>query len=158
MPSILFVCTGNYCRSPLAVAFFNKHLEKSLDKNNWQVDSAGTWTRRGSPAPPFCIELARQVGVNLSKHRAQLITFVPIEKYDLVIVMEKSHKEALLSEFPAIEERVFLLSSLAGLSPYDIRDPIQKDTLTAQEIIRDLRECIGLAFETIHQRAYALAK
>lgn len=157
MPSILFVCTGNYCRSPLAAAFFKNCLEKSLDKNHWQVDSAGTWTRRGSPAPLFCIELARQVGVDLTSHRAQLVTFVPIEKYDLVIVMEKSHREALLTEFPAIEERIFLLSSLAGLSPYDIRDPIQKDSLTAQEIVRDLRECIELAFETIHQRAYLTA-
>jgi protein-tyrosine-phosphatase len=72
--------------------------------------------------------------------------------------MELGHQEALVSEFPEVKERVFLLTALAGLVPYNIRDPLSQDPETAKDVIRDLRECIDLAFARICQLALARHK
>jgi protein-tyrosine phosphatase len=153
MPSVLFVCIGNQCRSPLAEAFFREHLDREGNLIDWIVTSAGTWTREGLPVSPVCRKLARTCGVDLSGHRTRSITNVQITNFDVVVVMEQGHKEALAAEFPEISARVFLLPTLAGLLPYDIQDPLLQDAETAREIIRDLRECIELAFARICQIA-----
>jgi protein-tyrosine phosphatase len=155
MPSVLFVCTGNQCRSPLAAAFFRERLGRDERLGKWVVSSAGTWTRDGLPVLAVCSDLARANGVDLSEHRTRSIANISIRDFDVIVVMEQGHQEALASEFPETRERVFLLTTLAGLPPYDIQDPLLQDAETASDIIRDLRECIELAFAPICQVALA---
>ncbi len=149
MPSVLFVCTGNQCRSPLAAAFFRKFLERDKSLIDWMVTSAGTWTRDGLSVSPFCMDLARAHGVDLSGHHTRSITSLPIKRFNVIVVMEQGQKEALVTEFQEVRNKIFLLSTLAGRLPYDIKDPISQDAETASEIIRDMRECIEFAFARI---------
>lgn len=122
MPSILFVCTANRFRSPLASAFFTRELERTADAPQWTVKSAGTWAARGSPVLPEVHLIARRYGLDLTSHRSQPVTASLLASQDLILVMEAGQQEALQNEFPAFSERVHLLASAAEGRRYDIPD------------------------------------
>lgn len=122
MTGILFVCTGNMYRSPLAAAFFRARLEAGGIKN-WVVDSAGTWTQPGQPMPPETIRAAARFGISVEGHITQLISADLLSRFDLVIVMERGHKEALDMEFPFASGKTNMLSQLADEMAYDVPDP-----------------------------------
>ena len=122
MPSVLFVCTANRFRSPLAAAIFKKSLqEKGLD-GSWRVGSAGTWATPGQPALPSVLAAARALGLDLSGHRSARLDERMLAAYDLILVMQASQKEALQSEFPALYEHIYLLSHVLERRSYDFPD------------------------------------
>jgi protein-tyrosine phosphatase len=155
MPSILFVCTKNLCRSPFAQAFFNRRLLVENYQGNWLVSSAGTWTRDGDSVPAPFRKIGKELGVDLSQHRSQSISSIDIKEYDVIVVMEKGHKEAMQVEFPKFAGRIYMLTFLAGLYPYDIPDPEVDDYTETKGIARVIQNCIELAFELICQKALA---
>ena len=155
MPSILFVCTKNLCRSPFAQAFFNRRLREVNLHGNWLVNSAGTWTRDGDPIPGPFRKLGKELGIDLSQHRSQSITSIEVKECDVIVVMEKGHQEAMKVEFPEIAGRIYMLTSLAGLYPYDIPDPEVDNIPEVKGIVRGIQNCIDLAFEMICQKALA---
>ena len=152
MKSVLFVCTANLCRSPLAQGLFHYHLGKSLD--GWKIDSAGIWAEEGNPPSSKTLQILREKGIALSDQRSKRIERSILEQFALVLTMEKGQKEALQIEFPEHREKIFLLSEMVGRS-YDIADPVGGDLedyrRTAEEIDRILSEGLeriaGLAEE-----------
>src|SRR3989304_4135360 len=100
MPSVLFVCTANRFRSPLAAAWFQRCLEQEAGAQNWSVGSAGTWTDPGRAVIPSAKWITDHFGINLESHKAVRINRGLLAQYDLILVMENSHQEALLIEFP----------------------------------------------------------
>jgi len=150
MQSILFVCTANQCRSPIAAELFKKLLkEKGFLASDWMVESAGTWTKSGLSPFPACQKLARHFNIDLSSHHTQSIADVTLASYDLVIVMEQGHYEALYLEFASIRDKLFLLSTLAGVRGKSIPDPLAKSVGSPVDIIFELSEYIRLAFGPI---------
>lgn len=122
MPSLLFVCTANICRSPMAMALFISKLGNS-DENNWQVESAGTWARDGIPVSLNSKQiLLDNYGIDIADHTSRSVERIPLADYDLILVMEQGHKEALQVEYPQISERVFLLYEMIGVER-DVHDP-----------------------------------
>jgi protein-tyrosine phosphatase len=124
MPSVLFVCTGNQYRSPITAAAFVKQLERDGNAAQWTVDSAGTWTSTGLPPFSDAIRVARSLGLDIADHKTCPIDALDLSKYDLIVVMEQGHKEAILSEFPGARGRVHLISEIGDHIPYDIPDPV----------------------------------
>lgn len=124
MPSVLFVCTANRFRSPLAAAFFRKALADSAVTGSWDVDSAGTWTVPGWPILPEVSLIARKYDLDLARHRSKPVTEALLAAQDLVLVMESGHWEALQNEFPAHSGRIYLLSQAVEDRTYDIPDLI----------------------------------
>jgi protein-tyrosine phosphatase len=124
MPSVLFVCTANRFRSPLAAAFFRKALADSAVAGAWDVDSAGTWTVPGWPILPEVSLIARKYELDLARHRSKPVTEALLAAQDLVLVMEAGHREALQNEFPACSEPIYLLSQAVEDRTYDIPDLI----------------------------------
>ena len=123
-PSVLFVCTANICRSPMAVALLRARLKKERpDWQEWRVDSAGTWAQDGSPAVRYAREAMAARGLDLSRHIARTVTHEMLDQFNLILVMETNHKEALDTEFPDLADRVFLLSEMSG-KRVSIKDPI----------------------------------
>jgi protein-tyrosine phosphatase len=123
MPNVLFVCTGNLYRSQFAAAFFQSHLQAG-DLPGWRVESAGTWTRPGRPLPPDAIQAAAKFKVDLTGRRSQLVDRTLLAGFDLILVMEQGHKEALCHEFPEFCGRIHLLSMVVENVVYDIPDPV----------------------------------
>jgi len=155
MPSVLFVCTANRFRSPLAAAFFQQMLENSGRTNPWSVDSAGTWTSSGLRVLPEVLLIARKQGLDLSGHRSKLVSEALLSTQDLILVMESGHREALQNEFPLIMDRVYLLSQVTEGRYYDIPDPIDSDE-AMREVGENIHELVQTGFGNIYVLAIHL--
>lgn len=123
MPKIIFVCTANRYRSPIAQACFRRELSLHNRADQWQVLSAGTWAVDGMPAASEAIHQASRLGLDISGHRSQIITPELVRTADLIIVMERGHQEALQIEFPDSAYKVRLLSEAATGNSYNVPDP-----------------------------------
>ena len=123
MPSILFVCTANRFRSPLAAALFRQVLAEVHGASHpWLVGSAGTWTHTGQPVLPVVLEVARHFGIDLAYHRSSRVSRPLLSQYDLILTMQASQKEALQTEFPDLADSIYLLSDVVERGSYDIPD------------------------------------
>ncbi len=149
MPSVLFVCTGNRYRSPLAAAVFGKCLEKAEDRAAWKVGSAGTWTEPGLPADYRAIRDARRLGLDLKSHRSRQVDAGLLSQSNLVLVMEGGQKEALQVEFPVEREKIFLLSEVAAGFTYDFLDSFDQEGDPGQDDAQELSGLIMGGFNNI---------
>jgi protein-tyrosine phosphatase len=124
MPSVLFVCTANQFRSPIAAACFAKLIEGEGQANGWRVESAGTWAESGLGAPAIAVQVADSLGLaGLEDHLTRPVDQELLAQFDLVIVMEMGHKEAICMEFPSVCQRTYMLSEIVDGVNYDIPDP-----------------------------------
>ena len=123
MPSILFICTANQFRSPIAAAYFKHKLSEEGIPGTWVVDSAGTWTSPGLKAHPQAVASAAKLGLDLKLFLTREVDATLLSAADLIVVMEFGHKEAIEAEFPAVRDRVVLLGSLANIPGDEIPDP-----------------------------------
>ncbi len=88
MPSVLFVCTANRFRSPIAAAWFSRRLQKEVPAQAWSVGSAGTWAEPGLGVVPSSKWMADQLGLDLDAHKAICIDRELLNRYHLILAME----------------------------------------------------------------------
>ena len=119
--NILFVCTGNICRSPFAEKLFKK-LALQQERKGLRAESAGLMALPGNAATALAQQVA---GVDLSDHEAKSVTEKRVNRADLILVMEKSHKARILSSFPGATGKVRLMRHFArfGSKTRGIADP-----------------------------------
>lgn len=123
MPSVLFVCTANICRSPMASALLRSKVAARPDAAEWCIDSAGVWAEAGNPASEKAqMVLKEHWGLDLSAYRSQGVSRELLRQFDLILVMENGQKEALRGEFPEFANRIYLVNEMVGLKE-EVRDP-----------------------------------
>jgi protein-tyrosine phosphatase len=113
--SILVVCTGNICRSPIAEGMLRAMLEERLGEAAPLVASAGTAGWDGRPATEEAVAAAADLGVDIAGHRARELGAEHIRAADLVIGMTEEHAEVVLALEPTAAERTFTLKELVRL-------------------------------------------
>ena len=107
---ILFICTGNSCRSPMAEGILKKMLKESkLD--NFEVFSAGTSSMNGVFASLFAVEVAEQRNVDLSQHRTRQLSKQILKEADLILAMSDTHWESIRRMDKNALEKVYLLKT-----------------------------------------------
>lgn len=149
MPSVLFVCTGNLHRSPMAEYLFKDKISNATD---WQIRSAGTYTRDGLPTTPEVLTVLQTYGIDASGHRSLEITRELIESHNLVLCLASNHKEALRAEFPDLADRIYLLSEMAG-KQIDVEDPIGGPLVEFEAAAREIDEYLTEGFDRILELA-----
>lgn len=154
MPSVLFVCTGNQYRSPIAAAAFLRQLDQHGITDLWRVKSAGTWTTPNQPPLPNAVRVAGELDLDLANHTTCTVTAEELSKYDLVLVMEQGHKEAITYEFPRVCRKLHLLSEVADHVEYDVPDPADPD-VDLKKVARELCDLVERGFPEICQLAGA---
>ncbi len=136
---VLFICSGNMCRSPYAAARFLM-LAKG---RSVQVMSAGTLRLTGRRAALEMIETARERGLNLDEHRSSALTKMLIQASDVIFVMEHSHRLEVIRICAEAEPRLVMLGKWLPEPKDELEDPMGKDP----EVYRSVADEIDTALE-----------
>lgn len=132
---VLFVCTGNSCRSVIAEYLFKKII-KDFKKEDIEVYSAGTHAVVG--AFPFneAIKAMQEQGIDISSHESKQLTLNNIKGADVIYVMKEAHREWILDKVPQAANKVKLLKEEG------IDDPIGKSLDEYRKSIREIKDCL----------------
>lgn len=144
--TILLVCTGNSCRSVMAGGLSEKLLK---EKGNYKIMTAGTAAVKGMPPTPETIQVMADEDIDISGHRSSPLSDGMIQEADLILVMERAHKERVLNYYPEAKEKVHLLSEFGRIKKEDklvdpdIADPIGRPLEFYRKVFAIIKEGIG---------------
>jgi len=146
--SVLVVCTGNSCRSPMASAA----LAEMLEGIPAFVYSAGTNAPVGGPATAMAVQVMREAGLDLTRHRAQQMGPEMIGAADLVLVMEEYHRERVVELAPDAAGRTRLLLSFVGRD-VEVGDPVGMTVDVYRRTLEQMRPALERVAREVRQRA-----
>ena len=157
MKTLLFVCTGNTCRSPMAAALARRALGESKD---WRVVSAGIGALNGQSVSQHSVTALRPLGLDISQHRAQMLTGRMIQEADYIFGLTRGHVEGIASLYPEAAEKLFVLrefeEEIADID-LDIHDPIGGPLEGYMECRDQIRKAVDAAVRFLREGASARA-
>lgn len=135
---LLFVCTANICRSPMAEGLALSYGAQ----RRWPVEvrSGGLLGIEGHPADPHAVQVMAEVGIDIAKHRSSGVDEPVMAWADYVLVMEMAHAVLLRERYPEHGDKVLLLANFGGM--LDIPDPIGGRRRRFRRTRDDLRRCV----------------
>ncbi|KAA0548606.1 low molecular weight protein arginine phosphatase [Bacillus sp. BGMRC 2118] len=142
MTNILFVCTGNTCRSPMAEAIAKQNVQ------DIHVKSAGVFAADGSPASIHTVEALREQGIGI-QHSSQLLTEELVNWSDYIFTMTHSHKQLVIERFPQAGVKTYTLKEFAEGSAGDVMDPYGGSLAIYRETYNELKTMVDSMVEKL---------
>ena len=140
---VVFICTANVCRSPMAEKLFEEALTKSSSKQKISVFSAGISAMDGDKASDNSIIACDEVGLDLSDHRSAAITRATIENASVIFCMTESHRALLHMYFELPEDSpIFLMREFMKDGSKELPDPYGQDIDIYRECRNDMVEAL----------------
>ncbi|XVH32783.1 low molecular weight phosphatase family protein [Haloferacaceae archaeon DSL9] len=149
-PTILFLCLGNICRSPMAERYLRQRAADS-GLAEVTVESAGFISREDRPSPGNAVDVAREYGVDLSTHRSATVTDEQLRRSDAVFLMDIKNWRLFSERFDGHENVYFLKSLGTGdRNAFEIADPDGEDTAAFRRAYGDIVESIDRLVASYH--------
>lgn len=141
--NILFVCTGNTCRSFLAEVY-TKTFAREMGLNGIEVYSCGTGASSIYQVPDIIKEILKEDNIELPEHISTLVNMDLVKKADIILVMDKLHLLILENLFPSVKNKIFLLKQYIASEnhDYEINDPIGQSDDVYRQCAVVIKECI----------------
>ena len=146
--TVLFVCTGNTCRSPMAEQIFNEQA-RGLSAH---AISAGLDAKPGSPINPQAPVALTQLGYSPKEHSSTLVSTEAVEEADVILTFTEDQKVELGQRFPAVVEKLFTISEYANSTSgkhEDVADPYGKSSEVYQESAETIDSLVGLIVSSL---------
>lgn len=140
--TILFVCTGNTCRSPMAEAIARSLLLATPPEHPVDVLSAGVFAGPGSPATPEAVRAVGESGASLASHRSRPLTQEMLREADIIFALAASHIDGITHVDPTAADRVYLLDPAGA----DVADPIGQTQAVYDRTARSIEDLVDRRF------------
>lgn len=150
MKRLIFICTGNICRSAMAKYYAQQKANHKSD-NMYYITSAGISAIEGEGASANSKVAMDKYGIDMSSHRATPIDRSDIKEADYIFVMTKIHKRIVGEMYPELKEKIFTLKEFAyeDYNNMDIDDPWGYNIEVFTEIAKEIVDCVDKIFEKI---------
>ncbi len=150
--NILFVCTGNMCRSPFGDFLLKQRLERiPLSGRTVTIGSAGIMASEGHPAADAAVLNADEFGLDMETHRARQLSEELLDDADLVLVMDRSHEKMILTFWPHHREKVSYMTEFDPKGKgkkKDVTDPYGESDRVYRKCFQLIERCVdGLVDE-----------
>lgn len=143
---IIFVCTGNTCRSPMA-KFILENLLTQYNRSDITVLSAGLMASIGEPISQHAFSLLSEKNIDASSHRASLFSLSEIEPTSLILTMSPSHKKNILQLYPHLSTQTFTLCEYVG-EPGTVADPFGESLAHYKDCMAQINHLIAKLYLT----------